>query len=96
MGIRMNTSKWLKQMMPQPYFKVRVAVAALLVPVAPLLTLWIASLGKAAGERVAHRFMVEAMNHPWLLVVIAAVPMALFTGLLVMLFSEPGQPKNRV
>lgn len=87
----MNTPKWLKESMSQPYFKLRVVVATLLVPGGPFLVLWIASRGKAAGEQVAHIAMTEAMNHPWLLVAIAAMPFALFIGLLVSLFTAPSQ-----
>lgn len=87
----MNTPKWIKKSTSQPYFKVRVAVAALLMPVSPLFFLWVASLGEAAGAKVARGFISEAMNHPWLLVGIAGIPLALFIGLLVMLFSAPKQ-----
>lgn len=91
----MNSPEWLQCSMAKPLFKVRLLLAIILIPAAPSLVLWLDRLGEASGEWFGARFVEIAMQNPWVLVALAAVPPAILIGWVVSLISKPKQENEQ-
>ena len=81
----MMKSIW-EQSKALPYFKTRVMLACLFMPLGPWLVLSVADLGRQMGEQVAEYLV--AQGDPWILIFLAAGFPALIIGLIVRLFTS--------
>lgn len=76
--------------------KLRIALAAGLMPIAPWVVLFAINLGDAAAQTAFEAALPSMAENPWLLVALAALVPSTVLGLVVSIFFGPrrqGDPK---